>query len=112
MSALGHNRTFGGAIVMSALPPKADMCDAARDVRFGPIADIARKKKGRQLWAISGHWVNSARCLLFPRKTVRGPLAPESGHWHVDLSCLRRRCVFSFGWTYGGLRWLGTSQGA
>jgi hypothetical protein len=27
--------------VMSALPPKADMCDAARDVRFGPIADIA-----------------------------------------------------------------------
>jgi hypothetical protein len=39
MSALGHNRTFGGAIVMSALPPKADMCGAARDVRFGPIAD-------------------------------------------------------------------------
>ena len=26
---------------MSALPPKADMCGAARDVRFGPIADIA-----------------------------------------------------------------------
>jgi hypothetical protein len=25
---------------MSALPPKADMCGAARDVRFGPIADI------------------------------------------------------------------------
>jgi hypothetical protein len=25
---------------MSALPPKADMCDAARDVRFGPIADM------------------------------------------------------------------------
>jgi hypothetical protein len=25
---------------MSALPPKADMCSAARDVRFGPIADI------------------------------------------------------------------------
>jgi len=27
--------------VMSALPPKADMCSAARDVRFGPKADIA-----------------------------------------------------------------------
>jgi len=27
--------------VMSALPPKADMCAAARDVRFGSIADIA-----------------------------------------------------------------------
>jgi hypothetical protein len=25
---------------MSALPPKADMCSAMRDVRFGPIADI------------------------------------------------------------------------
>jgi hypothetical protein len=27
---------------MSALPPKADMCDAASDVRYGPIADILR----------------------------------------------------------------------
>jgi len=26
--------------VMSALPPKADMCGATRDVRFGPKADI------------------------------------------------------------------------
>jgi hypothetical protein len=26
--------------VMSALPPKADMCGAATDVRFGPIADM------------------------------------------------------------------------
>jgi hypothetical protein len=25
--------------VMSALPPKADMCSALADVRFGPIAD-------------------------------------------------------------------------
>ena len=25
---------------MSALPPKADMCGAKRDVRFVPIADI------------------------------------------------------------------------
>src|SRR4029453_5566079 len=28
-----------------ALPPKADMCGAARDVRFGPIADIGISKK-------------------------------------------------------------------
>ena len=28
---------------MSALPPKADMRGAARDVRFVPIADIAIK---------------------------------------------------------------------
>src|SRR5215469_4345935 len=26
--------------LMSALPPKADMCRATTDVRFGPIADI------------------------------------------------------------------------
>jgi hypothetical protein len=25
---------------MSALAPKADMCSATRNVRFGPIADI------------------------------------------------------------------------
>ena len=27
---------------MSSLPLKADMCSAAQDVRFGPIADIAQ----------------------------------------------------------------------
>ena len=27
---------------MSALPPKADMCGATRDVRFVPIADMKR----------------------------------------------------------------------
>ena len=27
---------------MSALPPKADMCSATRDVRFVPIADVKR----------------------------------------------------------------------
>ena len=27
-------------MVMSTLPPKADMCGATRDVRFGPIADM------------------------------------------------------------------------
>jgi hypothetical protein len=41
MSALGHHLTFGSAIVMSALPPKADMCGATWDVRFGPIATNA-----------------------------------------------------------------------
>jgi hypothetical protein len=40
MSALGHKRTFAPQKAMSALPPKADMCGATRDVRFGPKADI------------------------------------------------------------------------
>ena len=29
---------------MSALPPKADMCSAVADVRFGPIADITQRE--------------------------------------------------------------------
>jgi hypothetical protein len=32
---------------MSALPPKADMCGATRDVRYGPIADIASNRHGQ-----------------------------------------------------------------
>jgi hypothetical protein len=58
MSALGQKRTYAlqqamSALhpiatresrhlpkVMSALPPKADMCGAQADVSFGPIADI------------------------------------------------------------------------
>ena len=41
MSALGQKRTFAPQKVMSALPPKADMCSAQADVRFVPEADIA-----------------------------------------------------------------------
>ena len=42
MSALGQKQTFAAQEDMSALPPKADMCGATRDVRFVPIADIGR----------------------------------------------------------------------
>ena len=37
MSALGHERTFCDATVMSALPPKADMCGATRDATQSPV---------------------------------------------------------------------------
>ena len=40
MSALGQKQTCAAHKVMSALHPKADMCGATRDVRFGPEADI------------------------------------------------------------------------
>src|SRR6476660_7706822 len=40
MSALGQKQTFAPQKLMSALPPKADMCGATGDVRFGPKADI------------------------------------------------------------------------
>ena len=39
MSALGQKQTFAAHKPMSALPPKADMCGATRDVRFVPKAD-------------------------------------------------------------------------
>src|SRR5262249_21281225 len=39
MSALGHKRTLMLVRLMSALPPKADMCSALADVCYGPEAD-------------------------------------------------------------------------
>jgi hypothetical protein len=42
MSALGHKQTFGKVRPMSALPPKADIVQHDRDVRFVPIADIVK----------------------------------------------------------------------
>jgi hypothetical protein len=42
MSALGQKATFASQNVMSALPPKVDMCSATSDVRFGPIADMVQ----------------------------------------------------------------------
>ena len=41
MSPLGHKQTYAVQNAMSALPPKADMCSAMSNVRFGPKADIA-----------------------------------------------------------------------
>src|SRR5262249_60681803 len=40
MSALGQKQTCAAHKLMSALPPKADMCSAQAYVCFGPKADI------------------------------------------------------------------------
>ena len=45
MSALGQKQTCALHQPMSALPPKADMCSAARYVRFVPIADILASQR-------------------------------------------------------------------
>ena len=42
MSLLGQKQTYEAQQVMSALPPKADMCSAPTHVRYGPIADISQ----------------------------------------------------------------------
>jgi hypothetical protein len=41
MSALGHKRTFRRVEPMSVLPPKADIAERDRHVRFVPKADAA-----------------------------------------------------------------------
>jgi len=41
MSTLGQKQTCAVQLEMSALPPKADMCGATADVRYGPIADMS-----------------------------------------------------------------------
>jgi hypothetical protein len=46
MSALGHKRTFGPRKSMSALPPKADIAEHRRDVRFVPKPDVSNRNKG------------------------------------------------------------------
>ena len=51
MSALGQKQTCAAQKVMSALPPKADMCGATRDVRFVPKADIRRGYSSMRLSA-------------------------------------------------------------
>src|SRR5262249_44897946 len=43
MSALGQKPTCAPQKVMSALPPKADMCGANEHVCFEPITDIGRQ---------------------------------------------------------------------
>jgi hypothetical protein len=40
MSALGQKRTLQDEFAMSALPPKADIAERDRDVRFVPEADM------------------------------------------------------------------------
>ena len=47
MSALGHKRTYAVQYLMSALPPKADMCGALAHVCFVPIADSCSAAKVR-----------------------------------------------------------------
>ena len=64
MSALGQKQTCAVQKGMSALPPKADMCGAKRDVRFVPIADMTSVR-------IGVNQTQSKRGRLFDALTVR-----------------------------------------
>jgi hypothetical protein len=82
MSALGQKRTYAARQVMSALPPKADMCSATAYVCFGPIADIdaylsksasPSKTNTGEMDAIADQWLDNARFRLavYPTPCVR-----------------------------------------
>src|SRR5262245_10826396 len=60
LSALGDKRTFALQKVMSALP-KADICSATRDVRFGPKADIDFARKGDEYEAANESGLYAAK---------------------------------------------------
>ena len=55
MSALGQKQTSDQVRAMSALPPKADMLQHDRDVRFGSLADIALGPRHVRFTPKSGH---------------------------------------------------------
>ena len=80
MSALGQKQTCAPQKVMSALPPKADMCGATRDVRFGPIADIATSRAPRRKLS---KVVNFEQKILHPLVSVGSSYTP----------CGRSRCA-------------------
>ena len=74
MSPSGHKQTYAVQEGMSALPPKADMCSATRDVRFVPIADIP---------------LISAAVVVAPRIDS---LHLNSGRFHDGLPVVRLLC--------------------
>ena len=85
MSALGQKQTCAAQKVMSALPPKADMCGATRDVRFVPIADIGHALK------CNSEGANGASIFASRKygRQIGGPFASPSGV--VDTKMRRRR---------------------
>jgi hypothetical protein len=73
MSALGQKRTSDWRLLMSALPPKADIAECDWDVRFVPKADI------REVvvfgWALPCTAANFAVALHW--RTRHGPIGAE-----------------------------------
>jgi hypothetical protein len=79
---------------MSALPPKADMCSATRDVRFGPIADIVPH-------SVSS-WVDLFLCAPCSHVSRSGLVAGKSvplSHFH-SLVC--SPFATSHNWNFAG----------
>src|SRR5262249_13943393 len=97
LSALGQKQTFRTAIVMSALPPKADICSATAHVCYGPEADIKNRKTASR---------RSLRKLtsVLARSSLRGPRrqhckcrGPRHQHCKYDRNENERRHISAFG---------------
>jgi hypothetical protein len=56
MSAMGQKQTSGNVWMMSALPPKADIAESNRDVRFVPTTDISSVSLVRSLRRCRSSW--------------------------------------------------------
>ena len=81
---------------VSALPPKADMCGAKRNVRFGPIADIGRhyangcsRPKAGSCMPQDRYWISSSAMLI----TVGDRLRPSDfADFTLTISSKRVGC--------------------
>src|SRR5262245_51777378 len=88
MSALGQKQTFRSAIAMSALPPKADIRGAKRNVHYGPIADI------NQLWLVG--FSRERRPRLMPASAkVAHPVPSFHRDRAINSSCAQAQCAFA-----------------
>jgi hypothetical protein len=103
MSALGQKRTYApiGDVrftpnsdhesghrqtPMSALPSKADMCDAKGNVRYGPIADINHFSERRDMPWLSGSHTRWDITNIIP------------GRWQVIRKTQRRIVLEKLSW--------------
>jgi len=76
MFVVARKEAFRPPVAMSALPPKADMCGAARDVRYGPKADICSAKRHVRFTPESGH--SSQNVVLYDKNGSTKPLSHQS----------------------------------
>jgi len=81
MSALGQKRTSELTQSMSALPPKADITERGRHVRFVPKADICAAANSRYSIASSASRLRGMNLTLLA--LGKGPPLLR-GFWHTD----------------------------
>src|SRR5215475_9667784 len=113
MSALGQKQTCAVPNVMSAFPPKADMCGATRDVRFAysvrpkqqersPILICVKRILKSPCLAIGlgTTWLGGANVrFLSSNKILRGDYAGGGDYadrHSVAVRCSDRRSTFSY----------------